>query len=111
MKTRALDLFNLKRTIVLESKAWQSEFLSARDLQRFVNERGISLAVDQVQMLWELGLLQADFVTAPHSLDVEGFAKVEAINGDHYYSDVRPLLQRDNGWLSAGGQRHVVPDA
>jgi len=77
------------------------KFLSDRDLGSFAHRRGlrVSFGFDDVQRLWQLGLLRADLVASTRKLRLAGLIEVGLDDrGRHLYADERRPRRRRKGW-------------
>jgi hypothetical protein len=96
----------LGRWMVEHWYIWQMRLLDSRQLAKFSRERGVGVAASSgkdVESLWQLGLLRADYVQSPKELSDAGLVIVTTdARGQHLYADARDPSARSEGWLGAG---------
>ncbi len=82
---------------------WQMTLLSARELARFSQDRGLSITSEEdIIHLWQLRLLKADLVVSRRKLNLVGLVDRGVDDyGHHIYSDERQLHQHPKGWANA----------
>jgi hypothetical protein len=84
---------------------WQMRLLDARGLAKFSRERGIEVSSSSgkdIQRLWQLGLLRADYLRSSEELRVSGLSEVVGDADEPYlYADTRLPPARSEGWIGA----------
>jgi hypothetical protein len=93
----------LGRWMIERWPVWQMDLLDARRLASYASERGVLISQSsgkQIKLLWQLGLLRADYIESPQELNQEGLVQVgmdEA--GLRFYADTRRTPTRPEGWV------------
>lgn len=101
---------SLGERIAARAEIWQMRFLDPKGLARFTGERGLFFSDEDIQVLWQLGLLRADFVTSEQELQLVGLVEVGTNDsGQHLYADERRLQHRPEGWASAVAEMYHIP--
>ena len=77
MEPRTLDISAAREELVKEHIIWQLNFENAAALQRLAKQKGLSVNFKNVEMLWQAGLLRADFVTSPEQEDTDGLRLID----------------------------------
>lgn len=91
-----------RRSLLTTSELWQLSPLNPRSLQRFANERSVSIFNHEtVVHLWKLGLLRADRITSATPLEIPSIALVTESRGLYTWCDQRSLQARPSGYGSA----------
>jgi len=75
-------------------------FISANDLCRLAAERGLGFSIlsDDIQRLWQIGMLRADLVVSDKPLEIPGLVGLRNDDeGNYLYADERTCLTTSNG--------------
>lgn len=102
--TSLLNSELLGKWISQRLEIWQLSFISASELGKLAEERGIKSisSGDYIKNLWQLGLIRADLIESSQKIDSDGMNFIEKDdNGVYYYTDSREVSQRQNGWGGA----------
>ncbi len=87
---------------------WQMRLLDARRLAKFCSDRGTQVSWSsgwQIERLWQLGLLRADYVQSNKDLDGEGLIEVGSDGRDQiFYADARQIPSRSDGWVGVAAK-------
>ena len=102
MKPRTLDIAATREELVKEHIIWQLNFENAAGLQRLAKQKGLSVNFKNVEMLWQAGLLRADFVTTSEQEDTNGLRLIFEDSGTRYLLDDRVPQVVEDGWLNQG---------
>ena len=85
--------------IAERSDIWQMRFGSAKDLAEFSKKKDLPFDSDDIQKIWQLGLLRADLVVSKRRLRQQGFTLIkENYDGRNYYADERPICRIPTNW-------------
>ena len=79
---------------------WEMKLLSARDLCKFASDRGLvySQLSDDIQRLWQIGLLRADLVISKRPLGIDGLVLIKQDEDEDYlYADERTCVAGSDG--------------
>jgi hypothetical protein len=91
---------------------WQIRFISAADLCTFGRDRGLNYWCldNEIERLWQVGLLRADLVISQHSLEDAGLTLIEQTEeGQYLYSDGRNCVEREEGLGGVFGELEEFP--
>jgi hypothetical protein len=91
---------------------WQLRLMDQRGLDSFCRDRGlISMFMgEHVDLLWQIGWLQADLVRSPTPLEISGLLLINTDEEGFIYADERSPAQRPRGWVGAASQVPDLPD-
>jgi hypothetical protein len=95
-----LDPSSVTRRIIERQFIRQMRFLTAADLRQLAAERGLGFSAsgDDVQRLWQIGLLRADMLISKDPLDIEGLVVIRRNDaGEYLYADARDPIDRSEG--------------
>jgi hypothetical protein len=94
---------NVERQRLLTiSELWQLSLLNPRSLQRFANERSVSIFNHETVVdLWKLGLVRADRITSTTPLAIPSVELVSESKGLYLWCDQRLLQPRPSGYGTA----------
>lgn len=102
---RLLEPEQLGRWMVERWYIWQMRLLKAQKLAKFSNDWGVGVSWSSgkdIQRLWQLGLLRADYVGTPEKMNDPGLVMVSTdTGGQHLYADARNPSVRPEGWVGA----------
>jgi hypothetical protein len=90
----------ISKWIIDRQFIWQMRFLSGEDLCRMAHDRGLGFWTlsDDIQRLWQIGLLRADLVISNQALDIDGLVLIEQNEeGEYLYSDARDCINKPDG--------------
>lgn len=76
---------------------WQMKLLTASELSKFVRERGLHFWEGSIELLWRLGLLQAELVISRRRIKRKGLVEVKHDGDQWVYSDERTLRLPSRG--------------
>lgn len=100
-----LDPKTLGRWMIERWYVWQMRLLDSKSLSRFCRSRAVLVSlssVKDIEHLWQMGLLRADYVRSDEELDEDGLVEICM---DHYgrrlYTDARWPQSRAEGFLGA----------
>lgn len=92
----------------------QMPLKSLKELNDLVRDPGVGVSAwneKDVQHLWQLGILRADFVVTREPLDLEGVVFIGRSKGGEYrYGDTRECVRRSNGLGNVVEDLGDVPD-
>ena len=92
---------------------WQMRLFDARGLSRFAGARELQISSSSgkdVERLWQMGLLRADYVRSDEELDEEGLVEIRAdAYGRHLYADARRPASRAEGFVAAAADLERLP--
>lgn len=97
---RLFDTSLVARWIVERQFIWQIRFISSNDLCNLARDRGLSYWAlnDDIQRLWQSGLLKADLVISQGPLNLGGLSLIDQNDeGEFFYADNRGLILRSEG--------------
>ncbi|MGB3633473.1 MAG: hypothetical protein WA982_05495, partial [Rubrobacteraceae bacterium] len=84
---------------------WQMRLLNTKKLSQFCRARGVLVSNSSgrdIERLWQMGLLQADYVHSTEALDEEGLVEIRTDrDGQRFYADARQPTLRAGGFLAA----------
>jgi len=109
-----VDPVILGKQIAERRRMWQMRFLDAKKLSRLCTDRALNVSAsgDDVEHLWQLGLLRADVVVSSEELNIEGLVFVGREGSESYlYADSRRVSQRPEGWIGSTIGLERVPQA
>lgn len=90
----------LANWVAERSDIWQMPFREAKDLAEFVKKRNLPFERNDIERIWQLGLLRADLIVTKRKLGQPGFSLIkEGDDGTYYYADERPC-QIPKNWRS-----------
>ena len=89
MEPRQLDITAARETLVRNQSVWQMNFLRSGDLETFTKEHGLTVTSGQVNLLWKVGLLRADFVISKEPQNIEGLREIVVDGDTRYFLDER----------------------
>lgn len=96
-----LDVVAVARWIVERQFIRQMPLKSLQDMNRFARDLGIGLSrwnEEDVQHLWQIGLLRADLLVSKQPLDLVGTVFIEQNEqGDNVYADARTCVSTSDG--------------
>jgi gamma-glutamylcyclotransferase (GGCT)/AIG2-like uncharacterized protein YtfP len=95
-----LDPASVARWEVQRPFIRQMRFLTIPDLDRLARDRGVELSPrnEDVERLWQIGVLRADSLASSRQLDMEGLAFIEKSEaGENLYADVRDCVRKAEG--------------
>lgn len=78
----------------------QMRLLSVQDLDRLARDRGVGLSPwnEDVEPLWQIGVLRADLLVSKQQLDIVGLVFIQQSEGGEWlYADVRDCVNRPEG--------------
>ena len=97
-------------SIANHPELWQYKFLDANEFSTYCYKHGLeNIGYGAINILWQLGLLQADFIISPRKIRLVGLIHVKYESNKHYYTDHRRLRRRRKGWASAASILPVFP--
>ena len=102
MEPRQLDITAARETLVRNQSVWQMNFLRSGDLETFTKEHGLTVTSGQVNLLWKVGLLRADFVISKEPQNIEGLREIVVDGDTRYFLDERIPRATSEGWLNRG---------
>lgn len=94
----------LGRWMIERWYVWQMRLLDAKKLSKFSGDRGIQISSfgKDVERLWQMGLLRADYVRSDEELADNGLLEIRTDSyGRHLYADARRPAPRAEGFLGA----------
>jgi hypothetical protein len=110
---RLVDSQLLGRWVIERWYIWQMRMLDARTLSKFSRARGVQISsssAKDVDRLWQMGLLRADYVRSDEELDQEGLTEVRTDQyGRHLYADARRPSAPSGGWLAGAAGLQELP--
>lgn len=95
-----LDPAAVARWEIQRSFIRQMRFLSVQDLDRLARDRGVGLSPwnEDVQLLWQIGVLRADLLVSRQHMNMAGLVFIQQSEGGEYlYADVRDCVNRTEG--------------
>ena len=105
----------LGRWIIERWFIWQMRPLDAKKLSRFCRARSVLVSMSSgvdVERLWQMGLLRADYVRSDDELDEEGLLEVRKDrHGRRFYADTRRPIPHAQGLLGAAAGLERLPRA
>jgi gamma-glutamylcyclotransferase (GGCT)/AIG2-like uncharacterized protein YtfP len=78
----------------------QMNLLSVQGLNTLAKDRGVDLSPhnDDVERLWQMGVLRADLIVSKQQLDIEGLVFIQQNDSGHYvYTDTRDCVNKTDG--------------
>ncbi len=104
----------LGRWMIERWYVWQMRLLDAKKLSRFCRARGVQVTSSSgkdVERLWQMGLLRADYVRSDEELTENGLVKIRMDRyGRHLYADARRPTPRAEGFVgAAAGLERLSP--
>jgi hypothetical protein len=91
-------LTELNKYIVLNN-CRQIDLLNVDKFSKLTNDNETStFRKEYIQQLWKLGFINADLVKSTSPLEEEGLIPIKEEDAIFYYSDIRKLEQRDDGY-------------
>lgn len=109
---KLLDPSLVARWIAQRQFIWQMQFLSAENLCRFASERGLGFSIlsDDIQRLWQIGVLRADLLISDEPMEIAGLVYLERnTDGKYLYGDERTCITNSNGLLGIINQMEEIP--
>ena len=95
-ETNLLDPVPIAKWLIERQFIRQMRLKSLHELSRLARDLGVGLSPwddKDVQHLWQLGILRADYLISRHPLDIEGIVFIEQTDrGEHLYADIRNFL-------------------
>jgi hypothetical protein len=91
---------SITRWLIERPFIWEMKLFFAKDLCEFAADRGLiySKLSDDIQRLWQIGLLRADLVISKRPLETAGLVLIKQDDdGDYLYADERSCVIKDNG--------------
>ncbi len=95
-----LDPVEIARWIIERDFIRQMQLRSLQDLNRWARDLGVGLSPwnEDVQHLWQIGILRADALVSKQPLDIEGIVLIEQNDrGENLYADVRDCVSKIEG--------------
>lgn len=83
------------------------------DLFRFSTDRGLSISSEDIERLWQVGLLQADYIISEGPLEGEGLFEIWASEAGEKkgYADGRSIAPNPPGWINISDRLGKLPDS
>lgn len=108
-----LDPVEVAKWGVERSFIRQMNLLSVQGLNNLAKDRGVGLSPhnEDVERLWQMGVLRADLIFSKQQLEVEGLVLIKQNDGGEYlYADVRDCMNRDGGLGSVFADLEGIPN-
>jgi hypothetical protein len=105
----------LGRWMIERWYVWQMRLLDAKRLAQFGRARGLQVSSSSgkdVERLWQMGLLRADYVRSDEELSQDGLVEIRTdAYGRRFYADVRHAAPRAEGFVAAAAGLEGPPEA
>jgi gamma-glutamylcyclotransferase len=108
-----LDAVAIARWMVERQFIRQMRLKSLQELNRLASDLGVGLSPwnEDVQHLWQIGILRADFLVSKQPLDMEGVVFIEQNDGgEHIFADARDCVKRIDGLGNVIEDLGTLPD-
>jgi hypothetical protein len=91
----------------------QMNLLSIQGLNSLAKDRGVDLSLhnEEIERLWQMGVLRADLIVSKQQLDIAGLDFIQRNEGgDYLYADIRDCVNRAEGLGSMFADLGGMPD-